>query len=103
MEYNLRITDRALDDMEAIYKHIADVLLEPQTALNMIDLLEESIAKLLHMPHSRPVVTDARLSLEGYRKLVVKNYIVFFTIDNKENVVNIERVLYGRRDWIQIL
>ena len=103
MEYNLRITDRALDDMAAIHKHIAEILLEPQTALNMIDLLEESINKLRHMPHSRPVVTDARLSLVGYRKLVVKNYIVFFTVDNKASIVNIERVLYGRRDWVQIL
>ena len=103
MEYNLRITDIALDDMEAIHTHIADVLLEPQTALRMIDLLEESIAKLPHMPHSRPIVADARLSLAGYRKLFVKNYIVFFTTGDKTRVINIERILHSRRDWQSML
>lgn len=39
----------------------------------------------------------------GYRKLIVKNYIVFFTIDEPNKVVDVERILYGRRDWLRIL
>ena len=103
MQYNLHVTDSALGDMEEIHQHIAKVLLEPQTALKMIDLLEKSIDKVLHMPHSRPIVTDARLSLKGYRKLVVKNYIVFYTVDDDAKMVYVERALYGRRDWISLL
>ncbi|HBG16880.1 MAG TPA: hypothetical protein DDW93_08890 [Firmicutes bacterium] len=39
----------------------------------------------------------------GYRKLIVKNYIVFFTINEKSKVVDVERILYARRDWLRIL
>ena len=39
----------------------------------------------------------------GYRKLVVKNYVVFYLIDEKNKVVEIGRILYGRRDWLSLL
>jgi plasmid stabilization system protein ParE len=38
----------------------------------------------------------------GYRQLIVKNYIAFFTMDEK-NVVDVERIFYARRDWLCIL
>ncbi|WP_083809940.1 type II toxin-antitoxin system RelE/ParE family toxin [Mahella australiensis] len=46
---------------------------------------------------------DERLASLGYRKLIVKNYVVFFTIDEKSKVVDIARILYARRDWLRVL
>ena len=101
--YKVRITDPALDDVEQIYRYISDVLLEPQAAEQILDLFEESMQNLSHMPHSRPLVAYEPLAQRGLRKLIVKNYIAFFVIDEDEKTVNIERVLYGRRNWISIL
>jgi plasmid stabilization system protein ParE len=39
----------------------------------------------------------------GYRKLIVKNYIAFFTVDEKAKTIDVERILYARRDWLRIL
>ncbi len=58
---------------------------------------------LADMPQKCPAITDERLASIGYRKLLVKSYIVFFTIDEKEKVVNVERILFARRDWLRIL
>jgi plasmid stabilization system protein ParE len=69
----------------------------------MMELLEETMASLSDMPQRYPFVTDERLSQMGYRKLPVKNYIVFFSVDEKNNVVDVERILYVRRDWLRIL
>jgi plasmid stabilization system protein ParE len=55
------------------------------------------------MPQKCPPVTDERLAVMGYRKLLVKNYIVFFTIDEQSKIVDVERILYARRDWHYIL
>ena len=55
------------------------------------------------MPQKCPLVRDERLASIGYRKLLVKNYVVFFTIDEKAKVVDVERILYARRDWLRIL
>jgi len=55
------------------------------------------------MPDSHPLVRDDRLASMGYRRLEVKNYTVFFTINEKEKTVDVERVLYARRDWANLL
>jgi len=55
------------------------------------------------MPQKCPPLTDERLAMMGCRKLFVKNYIVFFAIDEKSKVVDVEKILYTRRDWRHIL
>ena len=69
----------------------------------MMDTVEEAITGLAVMLQKCPLVTDERLAMMGYRKLFVKNYIVFFTIDKKSKVVDIERILYARHNWHHIL
>jgi len=69
----------------------------------MIELFEDAMAGLADMPQRYPFVADERLAQMGYRKLSLKNYVVFYSIDEGNKVVDIERILYGRRDWLRIL
>ena len=69
----------------------------------MMDTIEEALTKLADMPDSYPLVRDDRLASMGYRRLEVKNYTAFFTINDKERVVDVERILYARRDWANLL
>ena len=100
-KYRVDVSEPAENDLIDIVRYISAQLSAPMTA--MMDTIEEAIAGLADMPHSCPPVTDERLASMGYRKLIIKNYIAFFTIDEKAKVVNVERVLYTRRDWLHIL
>ena len=73
------------------------------TALKTMDNIKEAIRGLTVMPQKCPFVTDEWLAMMGYRKLFVKNYIVFFTIDEKSKVVDVKRIPYAMRDWHHIL
>ena len=73
------------------------------TALGMMDAIEEALADLADMPYKHSLVVDERLAAMGYRKLHIKNYIAFYTIDEEAAAVNVERVLYARRDWLRVL
>lgn len=101
--YRVDVSDPAESDLRDIIRYISAQLSAPMTATKMIDVIEEAIAGLADMPQKCPPITDERLASMGYRKLVVKNYIVFFTIDEKSKVVDVERILYARRDWLRIL
>ncbi len=101
--YRVDVSDPAESDLRDIIRYISAQLSAPMTATKMIDVIEEAIAGLADMPQKCPPITDERLASMGYRKLVVKNYIVFFTIDEKSKVVDVERILYARRDWRRIL
>lgn len=98
-KYSVDVSEPAENDLRDIVRYIASQVSAPVSALHMMELLEEAMAGLSAMPQRCPLVTDERLSQLGYRKLIVKNYIVFFTIDEKNKAVDVERILYSRRDW----
>ena len=101
--YRVDVSEPAESDLRDIVRYISAQLSVPMNATKMMDAIEEAIAGLADMPQKCPPVTDERLASMGYRKLVMKNYIAFFTIDEKSNVVDVERILYARRDWLRIL
>jgi len=102
-KYRVDISEPAESDLRDIVRYIASQLSAPISALNMMELLEEAMTSLSDLPQRCPLVADERLSQLGYRKLNVKKYVVFFSIDEKNKVVDVERILYGRRDWLRIL
>lgn len=102
-KYRVDVSKPAEDDLRDIVRYIASQLSAPVSALHMMELFEEAMAGLSEMPQSCPIVADERLSQMEYRKLAVNNYVVFFSIDEKNKVVDVERILYSRRDWLRIL
>lgn len=101
--YMVDISEPAENDLRDIVRYISAQLSAPITALKMMDIIEEAIGGLAVIPQKYPSIVDERLAMLGYHKLLVKNYIVFFTIDEKLKVVDIERILYARRNWRHIL
>lgn len=97
--YKVVLAEPAKNDLIKIARYIAADLGEPETASRMNRTLREAISSLSGSPRKYPPVTDERLALGGYHKLIVKSYIAFFTIDEQSGVVNVERVLHTRRDW----
>lgn len=102
-KYRVDISEPAEKDLRDIVRYIAAQLSAPKAALEIMSKIEAAIAGLAVMPQKCPAVTDERLAMLGYHKLLVKNYIVFFTIDDKSKVVDVERILFARRDWKRFL
>ena len=102
-KYKVIVSELAERDLRDIAQYIAVQLASPLTALEIIDKFEEAFSSLEQMPGRCPPINDARLSSQGYRKLILDNYIIFFSIDEKLKAVNVERILYGRREWLRLL
>ncbi len=102
-KYSVDVSESAENDLHDIARYISAQLSVPTTVLKMMGIFEAAISGLVVMPQKNPAVTDKRLAMLGYHKLPVENYIVFFTIDEKSKAVNVERILFARRDWQRIL
>lgn len=102
-QYDVRITDLAERDILEIVRYITSELSAIEAALKLLDEIGEAISSLYSMPQKYSLVLDDRLRNLGYRKVSVRNYLVFYCIDEDNHVVNVERVLYGRRDWMRVL
>lgn len=98
MSYEIQITERAKEDMRAIYSYIAYQLLEPRIAIKQYARIKSGILSLAQMPERNALYPEEPWHSQGLRKLVVDNYLVFYFIDLKSEVVVIIRVMYGGRN-----
>jgi addiction module RelE/StbE family toxin len=101
--YKVNLTEPAENDLRDIARYISYQLNAPTTALNMIQTIKAAIAKLETMAAVYPFVRDDRLAALGYRFLPIKNYIAFYIVDERAKTVDVDRILYGRRDWNNII
>ena len=93
--YKVKLTSRALRDLDAIYAYIAKTLLEPGTAINLVEEIEREILSLEHFPNRCPLRRTGVYANKGYRQLFVKNYTVIFRVDKAEKTVIIVTVRYS--------
>lgn len=103
VRYDVRHAEPAEDDLVDLLRYVAVELEEPSVALRLLEAMDRAIESLAVMPHRCPPVDDEYLAEMGYRKLHIKNYLAFFTIDEETKTVYVERILYARRDWLHIL
>ena len=102
--YKVIPTKSAENDLEGIYLYIATQALMPIAAAKKVKRLKDSIVKKLSfMPQKYRLVNDSYLASIRYRMMNVENYIVFFSVEENEKVVWVERVIHGARDWKRLL
>ena len=103
MEYCVKITRQAKAQLEEIRDYIAKELLAPDAAKNMLKLLALEIQSLSKMPRRARLVDEEPWRSEGVRVKAVRNYLVYFWIDEENMTVQIVAVIYARRDQIHVL
>lgn len=102
-EYYIKITATAKNDLYEIAKYISKELLESKVAKQVIYNIDNKILSLETMPLRNGLVNDGRLALQGIRKMLIDNYIVFYIVDEQQKIVLVTRILYSRRDRLDIL
>ena len=50
-----------------------------------------------------PQLTDGRLAQLGYRKLLIKNYLAIYHVDEQNKTVTIMRFLYAASNYLKQL
>lgn len=95
-QYTVRITDRALVDMEEIYNYIAIQLQAPENAMKQYNRIAEAIEELRVFPKRVKVMESKPEQIMGLRQLVIDNYSAFYVIGDMEVIVT--RVLYSSMD-----
>ena len=94
-KYSVKLMSRALKDLDGIYNYIAHTLLEPETALNLVNRIEDAILSLDTMPYRCPERKQGANANRGYRLLFVENYTVVFRINEAQKMVIVVTVRYS--------
>ncbi|MCL2171877.1 MAG: type II toxin-antitoxin system RelE/ParE family toxin [Defluviitaleaceae bacterium] len=54
------------------------------------------IHKSLLLLHAMPLIYPVYLDVPKYRKIVIEDYLVLYTVDKRKNLVEVRRLLYSR-------
>ncbi len=103
MDYSVKLTPHAIVQIQETIAYISKVLLVPETATAWADYLQKEIAALDSMPAKYPLTEEEPWRSKGMRKMPVKNFLVYYLIDENKKTVWITAVVYGRRDQLNVL
>ena len=103
MEYEVRITLQAQAHLREIKDYIAQKLLAPEAAKSTVQRLGTVMAALSKMPKRVPLVEEEPWRAEGVRVRAVKNFLIYFWVNEAEKTVQIIAVIYARRDQTSVL
>ena len=98
---NLYLSPEAQDDLSEIKAYIAEDLENPQAALSTVTKITKTIRMLQeHALIGVPLSAIADVNSD-YRYLISGSYMIFYRVTGKD--VFIDRILYGRRDYLRVL
>ncbi len=101
--YEVMVSGSAEADIQGIIDYLAKTLLEPDTARSMLLRFREAIVSLSSIPERFAIVSDSYLASLGIRVTSVGKYLIFYVVQKDAHRVDIVRVLYGKRNWTELL
>ena len=101
--YEVLMTPDAILDLTELRDYISGVLLAPDTAREYIQHLREEVGTLERMPRRYALVVDEPWRSRGVRKMNVKNFAVYYRIDEISMRVYVLNVIYNRRDQLRAM
>ena len=96
--YSIIYSPEARDDLKDIYSYIAFDLLVPGIAEGQVNRIRKTIRSLDFMPSRFSIVDWEPWKSMGMHKILVDNFVVFYTVDDNQMEVSILRILYAGRD-----
>jgi toxin ParE1/3/4 len=97
--YELQYLPLAQADLFNIISYISDCLKAPEAAMDLVEALDNAIARLRNFPYSCRVYQPVETLEAEYRVLPVKNYLVFYVVN--ECKVEIHRIIYAKMNLEQ--
>ena len=97
-EYKVKVTRQAKEHLALIREYIATELKESIIAKRILELLKSEMMSLQTMPYRVKLIGEQPWCELGFRRIRVKNYYVYFCVDESRKEVQILAVIYVRRD-----
>lgn len=98
---NIHLSDDAQNDLLEIKAYIAEELGNPASANSIMRKITADIRALKNYAMLGAQLSSIAAVPGDYRFLVTGNYLTFYRVSGTE--VYIDRILYGRRDYLSCL
>lgn len=101
--YKIEFLPIAKKDIDDIIYYISHNLKNRIASIELKDLFMNSLDKISEFPYGLPIYKPTGSLKNEYRSYKVKNFLMFYTVNEEEKVITIVRVLYQKMDINNIL
>ncbi len=102
-KYAVEMSKTAEQDLENIISYLRYDLAGDIIADKYKILFKQELKKLEDIAGSMPILDESLTGCKNIRKVNVRNYIIFFTISEEFNKVNVVRIGHAFMDWEKYL
>lgn len=101
--YFVKITSQAQQQIQEIIHYITYDLKAHDAALHLLNTLEDNFNSLSQFPQRIALIDEEPWRTKGIHRLPVKNFLVYFWIDEPNKRVQIIAIIYSKRDQLKQL
>lgn len=103
MEYKIKFSQRCLDDIEDICRYISRELKSNDAANKLRNKIKKCVINLKISPKMYAKINNKGEFTRVYRRIVINNYVLLYTIDENEKIVYMSHMYYGGRNYLESL
>ena len=92
-KYKIIIEKWAQKDIESIYNYICIDLVNKDSAIKLLNKINEKFDSIALFPKSAPLLNNDYVTHKNIRKLLIDNYIAFYEVDDiKKEIRKLEEI-----------
>lgn len=103
MEYNVNLTEEFLNEIEEICNYISTNLKAIDASKRLREKVIYNILLLEKTPKMFAEIDKVGKEKRVYRRIIVNNYVVLYTIDEENKNIYVAHIYYGGRNYIDDL
>jgi len=92
MSYRIAYSDDARQDMKEIVTYLSQFY--ASTARNFTDKMKKQVSALKDLPY----ICQAYEDDPYFRRMVIDNYLLFYAVDEEQQLVVVHRLFHSKRD-----
>lgn len=101
--YDYALTLSAEQDLDEILDYISVKLLNPDAASGFVNALESKIEEICMTPQIGSIVDNDFIKRNDVRLAHVKNYLIYYIVDELKKSIVILRIVLNRRNQEDII
>lgn len=98
--YEIEFTEDCRDEIKEIYKYISEDLVEREAAKRLMKKMKKAVMDLAEAPRIYTEIEKKDRRKRDFRRIVINNYVILYTIDEEKKTVYISHMYYGKRNYL---
>lgn len=99
--YKVIITPTAYKEIDRIYDYIMEDLYAERAANKLMQKIEQEVKRLKSAQRIHSKISKYDELKRQYRRIVIQNYVILYTIDEENKIVYISHMYYGGRNYLK--